>query len=142
MRKVKSTNSSAELTLRRALHQRGLRYRLHVRGLPGKPDIVFPSHRVAVFVDGDFWHGRQWRARGLPNLEAQFRSNREYWVRKIEGTVARDQRVTAELEQLGWIVVRLWETDILRDTASCVNEVVDALSSHQVRGQDCWASVP
>jgi DNA mismatch endonuclease, patch repair protein len=131
MRRVKSTDSAAEVLLRRELHRRGFRFRLHARDLPGKPDLVFRSRRVVVFIDGDFWHGRQWITRGLPSLSAQFHSNRSYWVTKISRTVQRDRHVNAELERLGWTVIRVWESDILRNPAVCADHVAGSLSVHQ-----------
>ncbi len=128
MRRVKSTDTGPELALRRALWRRGLRYRLHARNLPGKPDLTFPRHRVAVFVDGDFWHGRQWQARGLPSLTSQFKETQAaYWVGKIQRNVERDARVNEELASLGWRVVRFWESSVREDLEGCVEEVLRQL---------------
>ena len=93
-RRNKSKNSVAELSLRRALWSRGLRYRLHVANLPGKPDIVFKRDRVAVFIDGDFWHGRNWA-----QLEKKLlsRANPEYWIPKIRYNRNRDNEQTLAL---------------------------------------------
>lgn len=125
MRKVHSRDTTPEMLLRRALWSRGVRYRLCRMDLPGKPDIVFPSRRLCVFVDGDFWHGNQWRRRGLPSLDDQFRdaTNRDYWLKKIRRNVERDRRVTAELLAAGWTVVRLWESDIHADLERCTELV-------------------
>jgi len=130
MRRVKSTHTSAELRLRKALWLRGLRYRLHPAGLPGKPDIVLPTHRVAIFVDGDFWHGNQWRIRGLSCLEDQFRGNPNaaYWISKIKRNVERDRQWDELLAQQGWKVVRCWESEIRKDLPGCVQRVVEAIS--------------
>lgn len=114
MRSVRNTDTVAELALRRRLWRNGLRYRVR-SNLIGKPDIVFPRDRLAVFVDGDFWHGNSWRVRGLASLEAQFPNNTEWWVKKITGNVARDQAVTEALEASGWCVLRLWESSVLDD---------------------------
>src|SRR5437762_11927058 len=93
MAAVHATNTRPELTLRRALHAAGLRYRVHYRTVAGRPDVVFPARKVAVFVDGDFWHGRSYRARGFRSLEEQFArwNNPEWWLAKIRANVARDQ---------------------------------------------------
>jgi DNA mismatch endonuclease (patch repair protein) len=108
----RKTGTRAELALRHALWQRGLRYRLNGCDLPGKPDLVFRGRRVAVFVDGDFWHGRNW---GERKERLGSGSNGAYWVAKIAYNRDRDQRNNARLAELGWRVVRLWETDVLRD---------------------------
>jgi len=104
MRRVRSRDTSPECALRSALHRRGLRYSLR-RRLPGKPDIVFVAGKVAVFVDGCFWHG-------CPQHCRRPSSNRSYWDAKIDRTIARDRRVTRELAARGWRVVRLWEHEV------------------------------
>ncbi len=104
MRRVRSRDTSCEFLLRRALHARGLRYSLK-RRLPGKPDVVFVRARVAVFVDGCFWHG-------CPEHCRRPSSNRAYWLAKIDRNRARDVRVSRELAGAGWRVIRLWEHEI------------------------------
>ena len=129
MAAVKSKNSKAELLLRRALFNRGRRYRIHYPRLTGKPDIVFPRAKLAVFVDGDFWHGNAWRLRGMPSFEEQFRfkSNPEFWEKKIRGNIERDREVTLALATSGWRVLRLWESEVLSDVAACVARVEEKL---------------
>lgn len=114
------------MRLRRALHKRGLRYRLHFKKLIGSPDIVFPRHRVAVFVDGDFWHGNAWRLRGMASFDEQFRfrSNPDFWRKKITRNMERDREVNERLEDVGWHVIRLWESEVLKDIDDCVSRVV------------------
>lgn len=119
-------DTRCELVLRRVLWRRGLRYRLDVADLPGRPDVAFTRVRLAVFCDGDFWHGR--------NLEARVSAlanghNAPYWVAKIRGNVARDARHDAALEALGWKVLRLWERDITRDPEAAADRVLDAVRS-------------
>ena len=127
MRAVRAKDTSPELSLRRELHGRGLRYRLHAKHLPGNPDIVFPGPRVAVFVDGDFWHGRVVEEEGEEGLRAQFRRNRSYWVPKILRTRERDRTATESLTQQGWTVIRLWESDIKADLPGCADRVTQAV---------------
>jgi DNA mismatch endonuclease (patch repair protein) len=137
MRRVRSLDTSPELQVRKALWARGLRYRLYAKNLPGKPDLVFRRERVAVFIDGDFWHGNQWRLRGLRSLEEQFHdvSNSEYWVRKISRNVIRDEDATARLEYDGWHVIRLWESDLKSDLAGCVERVARAVNERRQGGR-------
>ena len=104
-------NTSPERILRTALHRLGGRYRLEARDLPGKPDLIFRKARVAVFCDGDFWHGRDWRRRR--RLLARG-SNSDYWLAKIKRNRSRDRTVNRLLICLGWYPVRHWETDIVR----------------------------
>ncbi len=127
MSKVKSKNSKAELIVRRLLHARGLRYRLHYAKVYGRPDIVFTRKRVAIFIDGDFWHGNAWRLRGLPSLAAQFPNRTEWWVAKLERTMQRDADVTATLTDEGWTVLRFWESDILIDANIVIERIVNAV---------------
>ncbi len=133
MQKVRGRDTSPELALRRALWRRGLRYRLHAKNLPGKPDIVFPKPRVAVFVDGDFWHGNQWRLRGLSSLSEQFADspNATYWMEKIARNAVRDADVTLRLEYDGWRVIRLWESDLNGDINHCVTRVLEVVGERK-----------
>jgi DNA mismatch endonuclease (patch repair protein) len=128
MARVGSKDSKAELALRRALHARGVRFRLHVRDLEGRPDLVIRKHRLAIFVDGDFWHGNAWRLRGLPNLESQFPTRTEWWTNKIRRNMARDEHVNAELRADGWLVLRMWESDILSDPYAAADNVTAILT--------------
>lgn len=122
----KKRNTRCEVLLRQALWARGLRYRLYMDGLVGCPDIVFAQKKIAVFVDGDFWHGR--------NLESRIRKlrrghNPNYWVNKIRKNVERDRRVTKELKDMGWHVIRVWEGDIRREKRSIVESIVRTIES-------------
>jgi DNA mismatch endonuclease (patch repair protein) len=120
MRGNRKYDTKPELLLRRELWRLGLRFRRHARGLPGQPDIVFPFVRVAVFCDGDFWHGRNWSVlRG----KLQRRANAPYWIAKIEANMRRDLTQMEALRQLGWHVMRLWETDIATDPLRVARKV-------------------
>jgi len=123
MSAVKSKNTRPEMTLRRALWKRGIRYRVNVKSLPGKPDIVLTKTKIAVFCDGDFWHGHNWVIRGYGSLEKELKRYSPYWAEKIKNNVARDKKNTTELESNGWKVIRLWESDIKKDIRSCVNKI-------------------
>lgn len=126
MRAVRNRNSTAELAIRRRLWANGIRYRLNVK-LPGKPDLVFPGKRVAVFIDGDLWHGNSWRVRGLPSLEAQFPNRTEWWVAKIRRNMKRDCEVNERLAAAGWTVLRFWESECLGDPNKIVRFVASVL---------------
>jgi DNA mismatch endonuclease, patch repair protein len=111
MQANRSEGGRAESLLRGMLWRRGIRYRKHVRTLPGCPDLVLSSARLCVFCDGDFWHGRSW-----PELQSklQGRANPEYWIPKIARNIERDRETDRKLRDLGWAVLRVWESDILR----------------------------
>ncbi len=106
----KSNDTKCERVLRRSLWRLGFRFRKNVKCLPGKPDIVFPRERLAVFCDGDFWHGNNWSKR-KQKLESGF--NATYWVAKIQANRTRDKRHMIELERLGWRGLRVWESEVL-----------------------------
>lgn len=121
MSQIKGRNTKPELMLRRALWRCGLRYRLNSR-LPGKPDIVFVQARVAVFVDGCFWH----------RCEQHFvapKRNAAFWQEKIAGNVSRDKRIDEELESNGWAVVRIWEHALKDDLSNCVRRVSETVTT-------------
>ena len=107
-------DTTPEILLRKALRAAGVRYRLHPPALTGRPDLVIARHRVVVFCDGDFWHGRKWSKRKGKLAEGW---NASYWVAKIERNRQRDRQVTRVLRALGWTVVRVWESDVRRDPA-------------------------
>ena len=108
MSAVRSKHTKPELFVRRGLHARGFRFRLHRRDLPGKPDIVFPSRKCAIFVNGCFWHGHECSSGALPA------TRREYWEEKIKRNKARDARNQGKLEAAGWNVMVVWECDLKR----------------------------
>ncbi|MSO77401.1 MAG: DNA mismatch endonuclease Vsr [Alphaproteobacteria bacterium] len=105
MARIRSKDTAPELMVRRALHAAGLRYCLHRRGLPGRPDLVFPSRRLCVFVHGCFWQGCSRCIDGKRTVK----SNNAYWVAKLAGNKARDARHAAALDAAGWRVLILWE---------------------------------
>lgn len=116
----RKTGTSCELLLRRALWRAGCRYRTDVASLPGRPDIVFAKARVAVFCDGDFWHGKDWEGRREKLAKG---NNPGYWTKKIRANMDRDRRNTLALVEQGWIVLRFWESSIRKDL-SAVTQVV------------------
>ena len=128
MASIPNSNTRPERALRSALHRRGLRYRVHRRML-GTPDIAFVAPRVAVFVDGDYWHGNAWRTRGYADFDSYYArgENGAFWADKIRRNIERDNVVTAGLSADGWCVLRVWETDLTADlegVADCIERVV------------------
>lgn len=121
----RAKGTTAERLLRRTLWSKGLRYHLHADDLPGRPDIVFRRARVAVFVDGDFWHGRNWDDRKSRLADG---ANPGYWINKIEYNMRRDQQNAETLSGMGWTVIRLWETDVRRDMSGAVARIERALA--------------
>ena len=124
MSRVRSVDTKPERAVRSELHRRGLRFRKHVRALPGAPDIVFPRQRVAVFVDGDFWHGYR-----LPAWEQGLKP---YWREKIRRNRRRDQRNFARLRKLGWTVIRIWEHDVQENLDEVADQIEQAVRPRDV----------
>jgi DNA mismatch endonuclease (patch repair protein) len=112
------------VALRRVLFRKGYRYRKDVASLPGRPDIAFPAAKLAVFCDGDFWHGKDWAARKAKLARG---TNARYWVAKIERNIERDIANQDELEARGWRVLRLWESEIERAPDAAAADVIAVL---------------
>lgn len=119
---VRGTDTKPELAVRRLLHRLGFRFRLHDRSLPGKPDIVFPTARKVIFVDGCFWHGHSCRRGSVRPL-----ANATYWAEKLDRNIARDSVNTFALQDAGWDVLRLWECQI--PSCDWIEEVMRFLSA-------------
>lgn len=107
MSRVRGKNTRPEMLVRKMLHKAGFRYRIHVRDLPGKPDLVFPGRKKIIFIHGCFWHMHE----GCPFARAP-KSRVEFWRAKLEGNKARDQRTLAELQDAGWEVLTIWECQL------------------------------
>lgn len=115
MSRIRGRDTKPELLLRKALWAAGMRYRLKSR-LPGKPDIVFPGKRLAIFVDGCFWHG-------CPEHSQRPATNADFWEKKLSSNMQRDQKVNSELAAQGWRVLRFWEHEIKRDLAAVTEKI-------------------
>ncbi len=134
MSAIRSTENQSETTLRSHLHRLGLRFRKYVTSLPGRPDIVFPGPRVAVFVDGDFWHARAIRERGPEAYWRDFRSpNRQYWEAKFARRIERDAEVTRDLRGDGWTVVRVWESEVKADPDGVARRIAGIVKKSRPR---------
>ena len=125
MAHVRSRSTAPEREMAAALRRIGCPFRRQQRDLPGTPDFVFAGKRLVVFLDGDFWHGRQWKSRGHRSLANQFRrvNNREYWIEKISRNMRRDVRVRRLLNRAGWSVMRLWESEWKRSPDRCLSRI-------------------
>lgn len=110
MSKVHSTEGKDEVIIRKILWKNGIHYRKNYKDLPGKPDIALTKYKVAVFIDGEFWHGYDWE-----NYKKHIKRNRDYWIPKIERNMKRDQEVNAKLKEMGWTVLRFWSKQVLKN---------------------------
>lgn len=124
MGKVRLKNGKAETILAKRIWHKGYRYRRNYKKLPGSPDIAILRYHIAVFVDGEFWHGENWEER-----KAKLKHNREYWIEKIEENMARDKRVDAQLKELGWTPIHFWEKQVLKNTDECLNAILELINA-------------
>lgn len=132
MSRVKLKGGKAETALARALWQRGYRYRRNDKRLPGSPDIAILKYRIAIFVDGEFWHGKDWETR-----KGRLKRNRAYWIEKIEENMARDMRDDRLLVQAGWMPIHFWEKEVMKSLPACLAEIEDVVLARIVeRAED------
>ncbi|GGK23275.1 very short patch repair endonuclease [Yeosuana aromativorans] len=119
MSKIRGKNTKPELVFRKALWEKGVRYRINNKTLPGKPDISIQKYKLAIFIDGEFWHGYNWNER-----KETIQSNRTFWIPKIERNIQRDEEVNQQLTDLGYSVFRFWEGDIKTELDKCINDIL------------------
>lgn len=122
MSKIRSKNTKAELLVFRYLRREGIYFQKHYARAPGKPDIALPRKKIAVFIDGDFWHGRGFNAK-------KSRLPKKYWVEKIEGNIKRDRRSVRALRNMQWKILRVWESDVARNNERIMVKVALFLRS-------------
>jgi DNA mismatch endonuclease (patch repair protein) len=137
MSRIRSSNTKIETDFRKVLWRDGIRYRKNYKPLPGKPDIAITKYRIAVFCDGEFWHGKDWEIK-----KPKIKNNREYWIAKIERNMTRDCETDQQLQNMGWTVLRFWGNDIRKDMTACVEEVKETIfqkmidSCSEMRGEN------
>ena len=131
MANVRLKGGKAEQALAKALWKLGFRYRKNYKRLPGSPDIAILKYHIAVFVDGEFWHGKDWEYR-----KEQLKSNRSYWTEKIEENISRDKRNDILLIKMGWTPTHFWEQEVSKELASCVNRIIDMTEKQGVCARD------
>lgn len=125
---VKNKDSNIERTLRKILWDNGYRYRKNCSKVYGKPDIVFIGKKVAVFCDSEFWHGYSWKEN-----KDKIHSNKDFWIKKIERNMERDEEVNKKLENDGWTVLRFWGKEITKNPQECLGKIVKALGiDHEI----------
>lgn len=125
MSKIHSTGGKAEILLRKKLWHQGIRYYKNYKKLPGKPDIVISKYHIIIFVDGEFWHGYNWKIQ----KEKYIHRNRKYWINKIEKNMLRDEREDTELRNMGWSIIRFWEKhEVLKNPDKCTSIILDEIS--------------
>ncbi len=128
MRSNKGKGTSIELLLGKAMWQSGIRYRKNTKDVFGKPDFTIKKYKLAIFVDGEFWHGKDWEQR-----KHDHKSNIEFWINKIEGNMRRDELVNTTLKEQGWTVLRFWEKDVKKNPESCILHIESTINEIKSR---------
>ena len=124
MQHIHSKNTSIEVALRKALWHKGYRYRKNYSQLPGSPDIVFTKYKIAIFCDGEFFHGKDWEVL-KPRLQKG--KNGEFWISKISRNKERDDEINKKLLFMGWTVLRFWGTDIKKNVDECIKVIEETI---------------
>ena len=119
MSHVKTKRNSAEIMIAKSLWHRGYRYRLNYKALPGSPDIALAKYRIAIFIDGEFWHGKDFEQR-----KTKLKNNKDYWIEKIQENIDRDVKNDKLLRQMEWYPIHFWSNDVIKYCNQCVEEVI------------------
>ena len=130
MKHIRSKDTAIEVLLRKELWKRGYRYRKNYSALPGKPDIALTKYKIAIFCDGEFFHGKDWEVRKPKIMEG---NNPDYWVPKIERNMERDRENDQALLFLGWTVIRFWGKEILKDTNECIRVIEETVFDNKIQ---------
>lgn len=125
MSKIRSKETKQEISFRKELWKKGFRYRVNVKKLPGCPDIVINSKKTIVFIDGEFWHGYNWK-----DKKKKIKTNRKFWIPKIERNMQRDRENNIKLRKLGYKVFRFWEHQIKNNITKCVYKVTEYIANN------------
>ena len=133
MSKIKAKRNKPETILAKALWHKGYRYRLNHKTVFGTPDIVLTKYDIAIFVDGEFWHGYKWDEK-----KDKIKRNRDYWVQKIEENIARDNRVDEELVSMDWIPIHFWSRNIRKDIDGCIQVISDCVLEQKIRNFEAF----
>jgi len=126
MKKIRSKDTKPELKLRKTLWSLGLRYRINDSTLPGKPDISMKKYKLAIFIDGEFWHGYEWEEK-----KQKIKKNREYWIPKIERNILNDNDNNAQLRYMGYKIFRFWSQEINKNVGTCLMQVLEYVDDYE-----------
>jgi DNA mismatch endonuclease (patch repair protein) len=126
MSKIRGKNTKPEMLFRKALWKKDIRYRVDSKKLPGKPDVSIIKYKLAIFIDGEFWHGYNW-----PERKKTLKSNREFWIPKIERNMQRDREVNLQLKEMGYTVFRFWTNEIKTNLDKCINDILVYINTGQ-----------
>lgn len=127
MSHVKTKRNSAEVMIAKSLWHRGYRYRLNYKALPGSPDIALTKYRIAIFIDGKFWHGKDFEQR-----KNKLKNNKDYWIEKIQENIDRDLRNDKLLRQMDWYPIHFWSNDVIKYCNQCIDEIIYTIEDRNV----------
>lgn len=127
MQAIRSKNTKIEVLLGQALWKAGFRYRKHSSKILGKPDFSMKKYKIVIFCDSEFWHGKNWEV-----AQHKIGSNKEFWLKKIQGNIDRDIKVNLELKKQGWTVLRFWEKEIKKNLQKCLQIVEEAIAAARI----------
>lgn len=128
MQAVKSKGSKIETALAKALWAEGFRYRKNDKSVFGKPDFTFKKLKIAIFVDSEFWHGKNWEVK-----KHEHKSNQDFWHKKIERNIERDKEVNQKLKEDNWTILRFWGTDIKKNLQACLGKIREAINEARTK---------
>ena len=126
MSRIRGKDTKPEIVLRKALWNEGIRYRKNYKAIPGRPDIAITRYKIAIFVDSEFFHGKDWDDEKKQKIASG--SNGDYWIAKIERNIERDKEKARALEELGYKVLRFWSRDVLKETDKCIQVITEAIA--------------
>lgn len=129
MSNIKGKDTKIEKLLRKALWQRGIRYRKNYNKIPGRPDIALTQYKIAIFCDSEFFHGKDWE---MQKVKLTKGANADYWIKKISRNIERDTEKDQTLNAIGWSVIHFWGNDILKDIDNCVQTVEEAIFASKI----------
>ncbi|PZP52089.1 MAG: very short patch repair endonuclease [Pseudopedobacter saltans] len=129
MSKIRAQNTKPEIALRKGMWNMGIRYRIHSKDLPGRPDIFIKKYKLAIFIDGEFWHGFDWDVSKL-----RLKTRKEFWIDKIETNIKRDQLANENLQKLGYTVFRFWSHDIAKNLGACLYQIQQYIQCIENKG--------
>jgi DNA mismatch endonuclease (patch repair protein) len=132
MSAIKSKDTKPEVFFRKALWKWGIRYRKNVK-LFGTPDIAIKKYKLVIFIDGDYWHGNNWKLRRKPSFEVEIETYSEYWKQKILRNIERDKEVNEHYKSLGWIILRFWQSDINKNLNECIIKTLEVINQQKVK---------
>ncbi|MDR0605949.1 MAG: very short patch repair endonuclease [Bacteroidales bacterium] len=128
MSHVRSYDTKPEVFFRKALWKWGIRYRKNVKNLFGKPDIAIKKYKIVIFIDGDFWHGNDWKKKHFSSQEELLSSYSDYWQKKIRRNIARDVKVTEYYKNIDWTILRFWTSETEENLNKCITETIETIN--------------